>query len=308
MTRPDAPRGLARGVGPRRGHGDQFERPTRGGRAETARSAGTTERTERVPADAGPQYETGTTIVALAAADGVVMAADRRMSLGGRFTANKNVRKIEQVHPTAAAAISGAVGPAQGFLDSLRAETGLYEARRGDPMSVTALAQTAGHLVRGLRVTPLLAGVDESGTAVYELDGSGSVLEDDYAASGSGMQVAYGVLEGRFDPGASVETATEAATAAVAAASERDTASGNGVTVATITDEGVEFHDDSADGDDSLGGGGGANDGSEGGDGSGDSGGSAAGNDGGNDGNGDGGGANGDGGGAGGDGTGEGVV
>lgn len=187
------------------------------------------------------QYETGTTIVALAADDGVVMAADRRMSLGGRFTANKSVQKIERVHPTGAMAISGSVGPAQQLLDSIRAETSLYDARRGDRMSVGALAKTAGHLVRGLPVVPLLGGVDDTGPHVYELGGGGSVLEDDYAASGSGLQVAYGVLERRFDPDASTEAATDAAVAAVAAASERDTASGNGVTVATITGDGVDF-------------------------------------------------------------------
>ena len=179
------------------------------------------------------------------------MAADRRMSLGGRFTANKSVRKVEQVHPTAAMGISGSVGPAQDLLRRLRAEASLYESRRGEAMSLDALAQTAGGLLRGLPVTPLLGGVEpgieerggdtEAARArVYELDGGGSVLADDYAATGSGMQVAYGVLERRYDRGASVEAAREAAVAAVAAASERDTASGNGVTVTTVTGEGVE--------------------------------------------------------------------
>jgi len=57
------------------------------------------------------------------------------------------------------------------------------------------------------------------------------------------MQVAYGVLEGRFDPEASLSDATETAVDAVEAASERDTASGDGVTVATITADGVEIEE-----------------------------------------------------------------
>lgn len=209
--------------------GRRYEQESFTGRQQHGQSGGE---------DGGPRYETGTTIVAVAAEDAAVMAADRRMSLGGRFTANKSVTKIEQVHPRAAVAISGSVGPAQELLRSLRAEANLYEARRGEPMSVEALAQTAGHAVRGRPVTPLLAGVDDR-PHVYELDGAGSVLEDSHAAGGSGMQVAYGVLERRFDPGASVEQARAAAVAAVEAASERDTASGNGVTVATVTREGV---------------------------------------------------------------------
>jgi len=203
------------------------------------------------PPDAGA-YRTGTTTVAIAASDGAVMAADRRMSLGGGFTASKDVRKIEQVHPSGAVAIAGAVGPAQGLLDSLRAEATLYESRRGREMSMTALSKTAGHLVRGLPVRPLLAGVDGDGAHAYELDGGGSVIEDGYAASGSGMQLAYGVLEGRMEEASGgesgrtdgrigVDDAREVAAAAVEAASERDGASGNGVTLATITDEGVAF-------------------------------------------------------------------
>ncbi|ELZ25569.1 Proteasome endopeptidase complex [Halosimplex carlsbadense 2-9-1] len=191
--------------------------------------------------DDAPTFDTGTTIVAIATDGGVVMAADQRASLGGRFTTNKNAEKISQVHPTAALAISGSVGPAQNLIRSIRAETSLYESRREGPMSMRALSQTAGHLVAGLPVAPILGGVDAEGGHVYELDGGGSVMATDYAAGGSGMQVAYGVLERRFDPGATLDEATEAAVAAVEAASERDTASGNGVTVATITDEGVEI-------------------------------------------------------------------
>jgi proteasome beta subunit len=188
-----------------------------------------------------PQYETGTTIVGLRADEGVVMAADRRMSLGGAFATNKDVQKVEQVHPTGAMAISGTVGPAQELLQQLRAESGLYAARRGQPMSVDALARTAGHLVRGRPVQPLLGAVDDTGGHVFELDGGGSVVEDAYAAGGSGMQVAYGVLERQFEPDASIEDATAAATAAIEAACERDGASGDGATIATVTGDGVAF-------------------------------------------------------------------
>lgn len=187
------------------------------------------------------RLQTGTTVVALSADGGVVLAGDQRMSLGGRFVANKNVRKIEPVHPTAAVGISGAVGPAQRLLQSIRAEASLYESRRGEALGMPALARASSHLVRGLPVQPLLAGVDEDGPHVYELDGGGSVLADRYAATGSGLQVAYGVLEGRFDPDASLEDAEAVAVDAVLAACERDTASGDGVTVATITTDGVAF-------------------------------------------------------------------
>lgn len=187
--------------------------------------------------------ETGTTIVGLTTAERVVLAADRRASLGGRFVTNKRVRKVEPIQPTAAVALSGAVGGLQGFVRTLRAETALYADRRGEPPTVTALATLAGNVLRSapLAVTPLLGGVDGSGPRVFSLDPGGGVLGDSYAAGGSGMQVAYGVLEREYAADLPLEEARGVAARAVGSASERDTASGNGLTVAAVTEGGVEI-------------------------------------------------------------------
>jgi proteasome beta subunit len=186
--------------------------------------------------------ETGTTVVGLTTAEGVVLAADRRASLGGRFVSNKDVQKVAQVHPTAATANSGAVGHIQKFNDTLQAEARLYDSRRGEQMSLTALSTLAGNVLGSapLYVEPLLGGVDEDGPQIYELDGGGGVLTDTYAAKGSGMQLAYGVLEREYEEGLDFEAATEVAASAVEAATERDTASGNGLSVALVDEEGVE--------------------------------------------------------------------
>jgi len=187
---------------------------------------------------------TGTTTVGLATEEGVVVATDTRASLAGRFVANKNVQKVEQVHPTAAITLVGSVGGAQSFVRSLRAETDLYEARRGEEMSIEALATLAGNFARGgpyFAISPILGGVDDTGSHVYSIDPAGGVMEDDYVASGSGLQLAYGTLEGEYDPDLSMEEAEAAAVAAVEAASERDTASGDGIYVARITGDGVDI-------------------------------------------------------------------
>jgi proteasome beta subunit len=75
---------------------------------------------------------------------------------------------------------------------------------------------------------------------VAEVGADGAVLVDDYAARGSGLQVAYGVLERGYQPDAGVASAVDLARAAVGAAAERDTATGNGVAVASVTADGVE--------------------------------------------------------------------
>ena len=202
-----------------------------------------------LPAQEGDRDEatvnkTGTTTVGLTTADGVVVGTDRRASLGGRFVSNKNVVKVEQVHPTAVLTLVGSVGGAQSFIRTLRSEANLYESRRGEPMSINALATLAGNFARGgpfLAINPILGGVDDEGSHVYSIDPAGGVMEDDYTVTGSGMQLAYGVLEGQYDPEMSIEEARTLAAQAINAPTERDTGSGNGLALATVTGDGVDI-------------------------------------------------------------------
>ncbi len=187
--------------------------------------------------------KTGTTTVGITTDDGVVVATDRRASLGGRFVSSKQVVKVEQVHPTAVITLVGNVGGAQSFHRSLRSEANLYEQRRDAVMSIDALATLASNFARGgpfRAIHPVLGGVDDDGSHVYTVDPAGGLMADDYAVTGSGMQLAYGTIEGQYDPDASLEEAEQLAARAVDAASERDTGSGNGIVVAVVDDEGVE--------------------------------------------------------------------
>ncbi|WP_227353865.1 proteasome subunit beta [Haladaptatus salinisoli] len=189
--------------------------------------------------------KTGTTTVALTTDESVLLAADRRASVGGgRFVTNKNVQKIQRVHPTAAITLAGGVGDLQSFVRTLRAETSLYETRRGTDIDVAALSTLAGNLLRSgpyRAAQPTLGGVDATGPHVYDLDAGGGVVEADYVAAGSGMQLAYGVLEREYERGLSTEAARRVAARAVESAAERDTASGNGLTTATVSTDGVEI-------------------------------------------------------------------
>jgi len=194
-------------------------------------------------AGAPEEMKTGTTTVGIVADGAVVLATDRRASLGGRFVSNKNAEKILEVHPTAAITISGGVGDGQAFAKQVRAQSSLYETRRGENMSMEALSTAAANAIRGMRVVPLLGGVDDSGPHLYSLDPAGGLMEDTYGATGSGMQLAYGVLEGEYEEGLDVEAAVDVASRAVEAASARDTASGNGAMVARITAEGIDIEE-----------------------------------------------------------------
>jgi len=188
--------------------------------------------------------KTGTTTIGITTDEGVVIATDMRASLGGRFVSNKSVQKVEQIHPSAALTLVGSVGGAQSFIRTLRSEADLYEVRRGEPMSISALATLAGNFARGgpfFAINPILGGVDEDGSHVYSIDPAGGVMEDDYTVTGSGMQVAHGKLEDSYHDDLSMEEAEDLAIEAVYAATQRDTGSGNGVYVATVTDDGVDI-------------------------------------------------------------------
>jgi len=138
----------------------------------------------------------------------------------------------------------GSVGGAQSFIRSLRSEASLYETRRGEPMSIPALATMAGNYARGgpfRAINPILGGVDAEGSHVYSIDPAGGVVADDYTVTGSGMQVAYGTLEQYYEEGLSLDETRSVVARAVQSATERDTGSGNGVFLAEITSEGVEI-------------------------------------------------------------------
>ncbi len=202
-------------------------------------------RSDLSAADLDNVNKTGTTTIGITTADGVVIATDMRASLGGRFVSNKNVQKVEQIHPTGALTMVGSVGGAQSFISSLRAEVNLYESRRGEDMSIDALATLAGNFARGgpfFAIHPILGGVDDDGSHVYSIDPAGGVMKDDYTVTGSGMQLAYGHLEQAYEDDLSNDEATTIAARGIKSAAERDTGSGNGVFLCEITEDGVDIH------------------------------------------------------------------
>jgi proteasome beta subunit len=189
------------------------------------------------------EMKTGTTTVGLKTDEGVVMATDMRASLG-RMVSSKDVQKVEEIHPTGALTIAGSVSAAQSLIRSLQAEVRLYEARRGEDMSMQALSTLTSNFLRSgafLIVQPILGGVDEDGAHIYSIDALGGKSEEDYTVTGSGSQYALGVLEQDYEEGLTNEEAKSIAGRAIQSAVERDLASGNGINVAVVTEDGVDI-------------------------------------------------------------------
>ena len=182
-----------------------------------------------------------TTIVGIKTKEGVVLASDKRASKGF-FVGSKIVQKISKIDETLAIAIAGQLSDAEHLIKVTTAERKLMELRRGFPLSVRESSRLIANLAySGLKnyqpyyVELLVAGVDSLGAHVNVADMSGAITNEDYAASGSGSPIAYGVLESLYDGRKMTnESAKEVAKKAVLAAMERDPGSGNGVDVLVI--------------------------------------------------------------------------
>ncbi|MFP4609210.1 MAG: proteasome subunit beta, partial [Candidatus Aenigmatarchaeota archaeon] len=91
----------------------------------------------------------------------------------------------------------------------------------------------------------IIGGVDPDGTGkVYSVDALGGAIADDYVAEGSGSQFVYGVLEDHYDKDIDVQEGVELAVLSLLVSSSRDSASGDGIRVATITDGGFQEVED----------------------------------------------------------------
>jgi proteasome beta subunit len=185
----------------------------------------------------------GTTTVALVGKDGVVLAADKRASMGYAI-AHKNAQKIFQISDSIGAAGAGSVGDIQNFVNLLKVESNLYYIKTNQNLSVKSLATLASRILFSYRVYPYLAlfiigGYDEKPVA-YSLDPFGGMNEDKFIATGSGMQIAHGLLEDQYKEDMTVEELKKLAVRCIKAATQRDLATGDGISLTVITKDGYK--------------------------------------------------------------------
>ncbi|MEM4226485.1 MAG: proteasome subunit beta, partial [Candidatus Caldarchaeum sp.] len=142
---------------------------------------------------------TGTTTVGMVVKDAVVVATDTRVT-AGFFVAHRRGKKVFPLAQHAAITIAGRVADAQSLIDILKANINYYQIIREMPMPINAVARLTSNIMFSSRYFPyyaqlILAGVDNEGPHLFNLDPFGSVTEEKLIATGSGSPVAYGVLE-----------------------------------------------------------------------------------------------------------------
>jgi len=184
----------------------------------------------------------GTTTVGLICEGGVVLASERRATMGS-FIASKAAKKIYLVDDRIGMTTAGIVGDAQTLVRAMSVEARLYKIRRQEPLSVKALTTLLSNVLSGQRMFPfivqlLIGGIDRKGAHIYSLDPfGGNTDEKEIAATGSGSPIAYGVLEDRYSKDMSIEDGVALAIQALHSAMKRDSASGEGMEVMVITKE-----------------------------------------------------------------------
>ncbi|HWQ67880.1 MAG TPA: archaeal proteasome endopeptidase complex subunit beta [Methanospirillum sp.] len=182
----------------------------------------------------------GTTTVGIIFESGVVLASERRATMGFLIS-NKTAKKIYQIGPRIGLTTAGGVGDAQQLTRLMTVEANLFEIRRGKQMSLAAASTLLSNILHGNRYYPfyvhlLIGGVDETGPVLYSVDAvGGTSKEDNIVATGSGSPMAYGVLEDRFRAGMPEAEAIELAIRALRSAIKRDAGSGEGMAVVVIT-------------------------------------------------------------------------
>ncbi len=183
----------------------------------------------------------GTTTVGIVCKDGVVLAADRRASLGN-MVLSESVTKIFQIDEHLAIAGAGTVGDMLSLVRLLRAEARLYRAKVGKEMSVKALATLLSNILHGGRgfayMVWFLVGGYDSKPRLYSIDAAGGMTEDRFTAAGSGMEFAFSVLEENYRDNIPLYEGVKLALKALSVALKRDVFTGGGVTIVTITKEG----------------------------------------------------------------------
>jgi proteasome beta subunit len=184
----------------------------------------------------------GTTTVGLVCREGVVLATEKRATMGS-FIASRTAKKIYQIADRIAMTTAGSVGDAQFLARLIRVEANLYEIRRERKPSVRALATLTSNLLNSYRFYPyivqlLIGGIDDEGAKIFSIDPIGGAIEErDIVATGSGSLTAYGVLEDRYSSELGVGQAVELAVRAIFSAMKRDSASGDGIDVVRITEK-----------------------------------------------------------------------
>jgi len=185
---------------------------------------------------AGDLAPHGTTIVAATFPGGVVMAGDRRATMGN-IIAQRDIEKVFPADEYSCVGIAGTAGLAVELVRLFQTELEHYEKIEGMTLSMDGKANRLAALIRanlgmamqGLAVVPLFAGFDLSTSSgrIFSYDVTGGRYEETaFHSVGSGSLFARGALKKLYRDDLSQEQCVTALVQALYDAADDDSATG----------------------------------------------------------------------------------
>ncbi|MFE9767439.1 proteasome subunit beta [Streptomyces sp. NPDC005808] len=178
----------------------------------------------------------GTTIVAVTFPGGVVLAGDRRATMGN-VIAQRDIEKVFPADEYSAVGIAGTAGLAVEMVKLFQLELEHFEKVEGATLSLegkanrlsTMIRSNLGMAMQGLAVVPLFAGydVDREKGRIFSYDVTGGRSEEHgFAGTGSGSVFARGAMKKLYRKDLSEAEATTLVVQALYDAADDDSATG----------------------------------------------------------------------------------
>ena len=187
-----------------------------------------------------PYQIPGATAVGITFDNGVVLAAEKRVSYGTHLVSRsgKNVFKLTD---TVGAVAAGMISDMNILMREVTAHAKILQLETNQPVLPNSIAKLMGVIMYQQKFFPMmtqiiLAGIENKNPAVYVLDPLGSVIPDEYATGGTGAELAIGVVESEYKKNLSEKEAVDLAIKSIRSAVNRDAASGDGIDILIVTE------------------------------------------------------------------------
>lgn len=199
-------------------------------------------------------HKTGTTTVGIVCSDGIVLAGDRKVTLGSGdtvvYVATKEEDKVIPVTDNIIVSTAGNFSDLQRIIKLIKSELKLKELKSKQKTSIKEAANLFTNIVyQSIRQMStiisithfLLAGYDKEGFYLYEIGADGTLSKvEKYQSTGSGMIQADPILDLEYKKDITTEEGIKLVRKCINASRQRDIGSGKGIDVFVVKENKIK--------------------------------------------------------------------
>ena len=172
--------------------------------------------------------------------EGVILAGTKKVSYGRMVMgeSGKSIYVIDDI----GFGFAGHVSDLQSLIKEIRFEVSFLKNQINRPLTIKSIANRLGILLYVRKFFPyitfaIVGGYDKlkKKSVLFTLDPVGSVMEEDFAASGLSTDIATGVLEDNYDPKMSIEEGKDLILRTMKAVARRDIYASRNIDLAILT-------------------------------------------------------------------------